>query len=88
MIDINTQFSIIVFSYLYGVLFFSLLFICKDYLNHNNYFYRIINTITFFLTLSLIYFIGCEIVCSGIVHIYSFFIISLSGIIEYYLNLH
>lgn len=86
MIDINIQFSIILFSFLYGLLFYYLLNIFSDYINHNNYFYRIINTVTYFLFMSLVYFIGIEIVCDGILHIYSFIFISLAGIIEYALS--
>ena len=86
MININVQLSIIIFSYLFGLLFYYLLNICKDYINHKNYFFKIINTFTFFLSMSLIYFIGLEIVCNGILHIYSFLIIILSGLIEFLLS--
>ncbi len=75
MIQINTQFSIIIFSLLYGLFFYYLLFLCRNYINYPNIFYRFINTFTFFTFLALVYFIGIEIVCDGILHIYSFIII-------------
>lgn len=75
MITFKVQFSLIIFSYIYGKAFYYLLYLCRHYINYPNIIYRIINTFTFFVTLSLIYFIGLEIVCDGILHIYSFFII-------------
>ena len=86
MIDLKVQYSIILFSLLYGLFFYYLLYICKDYLNINNHFYRIINTLSFFLFMSIIYFIGIEIVCGGIFHIYSFIIIIVVGLIEHYMS--
>lgn len=83
MIDINVQLSIIIFSYIYGLLFYWLLFLCRNYINYKNSIYRIINTTTFFLLFSLLYFIGIEIVCDGILHIYSLFIVILSGYMEH-----
>ena len=85
MIDLNIQIGIIIYSFLYGLIFYYLLYICKDYLLINNTFYRIINTFTFFISLSLIYFIGLQIVCDGILHIYSLSIVILSGLIEHFI---
>lgn len=83
MINLNIQLSIILFSTIYGFLFYYLLIICKDYLNIDNYFFRIINTISFFLFFILIYYIGIEIVCDGIFHFYSILIIIFVGTGEY-----
>lgn len=84
MININIQYSIIMFSIIYGLLFYYLLIICRDYINIDNILFRIINTITFFLFFTIIYYIGVQIVCDGYFHLYSFFIIIITGIIEYY----
>ena len=86
MIDINIQYSLILFSLIYGLLFYYLLNICKDYLNIENIFFRIINTITFFLFMSIIYYIGIEIVCDGIFHLYSFIVIIIVGFVEFKLS--
>ncbi len=83
MINIKAQLSIIIFSYIYGSLFYYLLFLCRNYINYKNRIYKIINTISFFLLFSLLYFIGIEIVCDGILHIYSLFIVILTGYIEH-----
>ena len=79
MIEFNTQLDIIIFSYIYGLLFYYLLYLCRDYINHKTLFFRTINTISFFLFFSLVYFIGLEIVCDGILHIYSLFIVIFVG---------
>lgn len=85
MINLSIQISIIIYSFLYGLVFYYLLYICRDYLSINNKFYRIINTLTFFMSLSLIYFIGLQIVCDGILHIYSLSIVILAGLIEHFI---
>lgn len=79
MIEFGTQLDIIIFSYIYGLLFYYLLYLCRNYVNYKTLFFRIINTISFFLLFSLIYFIGLEIVCDGILHIYSLFIVIFAG---------
>ncbi len=84
MINLNVQISIIIFSYIYGLLFYYLLYLCRDYINYKNYIFKIINTITFFLTMTFVYFIGIEIVCDGILHIYSLIIVILAGLIEHF----
>lgn len=85
MIDLNIQLSLIIYSFLYGLVFYYLLCLCRDYLNYNNCFFRIINTFTFFIALSIIYFIGLQIICDGILHIYSLFIVILPGLIEHFI---
>lgn len=85
MIEFNTQLDIIIFSYIYGLLFYYLLYLCRDYINHKTLFFRIINTISFFLFFSLVYFIGLEIVCDGILHIYSLFIVIFAGYTMYFI---
>lgn len=85
MINIKVQLSITLFSYIYGVLFYYLLFLCRNYINHKNYFFRILNTITFFLFFSTIYFIGLDIICDGILHIYSLIIVLFTGTIEHFI---
>ena len=86
MININFQLSIIVFSIIYGLLFYYLLFICRYYLCYKNIIFRFINTITFFLLLSNIYFIGLDIICDGILHVYSLIIIVFIGTIEHFIE--
>lgn len=81
MININIQIDIIIYSILYGLLFYYLLFLCRKYINYEIYVFRLINTFTFFLFFSLIYFIGLDIVCNGILHIYSLIIVILVGIL-------
>ena len=71
MIELNIQVDIIIYSIIYGLLFYYLLYLCRDYLNYNTYIFRLLNTFTFFMSLSLIYIIGLDIVCDGILHIYS-----------------
>ena len=83
MIDFNTQISIIVFSYIYGLLFYYLIYLCRKYINYELVFFRIINTITFFLSFSIIYFIGLELVCDGILHIYSLIIVIFTGFVSH-----
>lgn len=85
MININYQLSIILFSVIYGLLFYYLVCICKYYLCHKNIIFRFINTITFFLFFSNIYCIGLDIICDGILHIYSLIIIVFVGTIEHFI---
>lgn len=85
MINLNIQINIIVYSILFGLLFYYLLYLCRKYLNYNNCFLRVINTFTFFTSLSLIYFIGLQIICDGILHIYSLSIVILVGLIEHFI---
>ena len=85
MINLSTQINIILYSFLYGLLFYYLLYLCRHYLNYKKTFFRIINTFTFFTSLSLIFFIGLQIVCDGILHIYSLSIVILSGLIEHFI---
>lgn len=77
MIDLNIQLSIILFSIIYGIYFYLLLYLCRNYINYNNTFFRIINTISFILFMTIVYFIGIQIICSGILHLYSLLIITL-----------
>ena len=84
MINLDIQLSVIIYSYLYGLVFYYLLYLCRYYLNYEVCFFRIINTFTFFIALSIIYFIGLQILCDGILHIYSLFIVILSGLIEHF----
>lgn len=79
MIGLNIQFKIIIFSYMYGLFFYYSLFLLKKYLNISNCFFRYLNTITFFLFTSLGYCLGLEIICDGILHIYSLFIVIITG---------
>ena len=83
MIEFKFQLSIIIFSYIYGLLLYYLLYLCRDYINYPNYFFRVINTLTFFLTFSLIYLFGLELICDGILHIYSLFIVVFTGYITH-----
>jgi len=84
MIELNIQVDIIIYSIIYGLLFYYLLYLCRDYLNYNTYIFRLLNTFTFFMSLSLIYIIGLDIVCDGILHIYSIFIVILVGIVNHF----
>lgn len=84
MIELNIQVDIIIYSIIYGLLFYYLLYLCRGYLNYNTYIFRLLNTFTFFMSLSLIYIIGLDIVCDGILHIYSIFIVILVGIANHF----
>lgn len=76
MIPFNIQFSLIIYSIIYGLFFYYIIYLCRYYLDYPNTFYRIINTLTLFLFLAMTYFIGIEIVCDGILHIYSLLVIT------------
>ena len=80
MIKLNIQLSILIFSYIYGLLFYYLLYLCRRYIDYHQPFFKIINTITFLFLMTLIYLVGLEIVCDGILHIYSIIVIIFSAL--------
>ncbi len=81
MIELAYQFKIIIYSILYSLVFTYSFILCKNYLCVNNYVFKTINTITFYLFFSIMYFIGLEIVCNGILHFYSILTIFFVGYI-------
>ena len=79
MIPEKIQFNIIFFSFLYGLFFYYSLSLAHSYLINSKVVKRFINTITFFAFVTLVYFIGLQVVSNGILHIYSLFVIIITG---------
>lgn len=75
MIPLSIQIKIIIYSFFFGVFFFLMYHLVKKALYCQNSFFRIINTFSFILLLTLSYFAGLEYISDGILHIYSLFLI-------------
>ena len=67
------QILTIVFSFIYGIIFYFLLEINYKYIYYGNKIYRIIVTLLFVLCNTIIYFIMLRKINYGIVHIYFLF---------------
>ena len=81
MIDLKIQFDLIIFSFVYGMLFRFFLLKLDKYIHHKNIFFSIINSFSYILTASLLYFYNIEKIASGILHPYSILMV----ILGYYL---
>lgn len=75
MIPLSLQFSLIGYSFLFGILFFLFYYFLKKLLYCDNVYFRILNTFSFILLSTLLYFLGLERISDGILHIYSLFLI-------------
>ncbi len=78
MIPLSIQFSLILFSLGFGILFWLLFQLVKKWLYCQNTFFRIINTFSFILANTFCYFVGIEYVSDGILHIYSLLLVFVS----------
>lgn len=85
MIPENIQFSIIAFSFVYGLFFYYFLCLVHKYLISPKVIQRFISTITFLTFLALIYFIGLQVVSNGILHIYSLLVIIITGYLAHFI---
>lgn len=74
------QIMTIIFSFIYGIIFYILLEVNYKYIYYGNAIYRIIVTFLFVLCNTLIYFIVLRKINYGIVHIY-FLLCLLTGYI-------
>ena len=81
MIELDIQFDLILFSFVYGMLFRFFLIKLDKYIHHKNIFLSIINSFSYVLASSLLYFYNIEKITSGILHPYSILLI----ILGYYL---
>lgn len=78
MISLSIQFQLILFSFLFGIFFFFLYKISNKAIYCKNIYFRIINTFSFVMGSTLIYFFGIEKICDGILHPYSLLVIIVS----------
>lgn len=78
MISLSIQLKIILFSYIYGVFIDFLYTLLKRYIYDVNVFFRIINSFSIIMGITLIYFFLLEKIAYGIFHTYSLLVICLS----------
>ena len=78
MIPLNIQLKIIVFSFAYGIFLFLFFKLVRKAIYCNSVMFRCINTFTFTVGLSLLYFFFLELLVDGIFHLYSLLVISMS----------
>jgi len=82
MIPLSIQIKIILFSFSFGVFFYFGYQLVKKAIYCHNVFFRIINTFSFILLLTLLYFFGLEYISDGILHPYSLFLIMLGFVVS------
>lgn len=82
MIPLSIQIKIILFSFFFGIFFFLTYTLVKKAIYCKNVFFRIINTFSFILLLTLFYFLGLERISDGILHPYSLFLIMLGFVVS------
>lgn len=75
MINLDIQFDLIIFSFVFGMLFRFFLLKLDKYIHHKNVFFSIINSFSYILLSSLIYFYNIHKIASGILHPYSILLI-------------
>lgn len=71
MIPLSIQIRLILFSFFFGIFFFIAFKLVQKAIYCQNLFFRIVNTFSFILLLTLLYFLGIEKLSDGILHIYS-----------------
>ena len=76
--NINIQIYSLLFSFLYGIIFYILLEINYNFLFEGKIIYRIIISFLFVIVLSLVYFLILLKINNGIIHIY-FLIVMFTG---------
>ena len=76
--NINIQIYSLLFSFLYGIIFYILLEINYNFLFEGKSIYRIIISFLFVIVLSLIYFLILLKINNGILHLY-FFLLMFTG---------
>lgn len=72
MIDLKTQIFSIVFSFLYGVFFYIIVFLNSVILFNINKCVQICGTFLFMFDISLLYFLCIKIINNGVLHFYFF----------------
>lgn len=82
MIPLKIQLKIILFSFLFGIFFFLIYQLVRKFIYCQNIFFRVMNTLSFILLLTLLYFIGLEKISDGILHPYSLFLIMLGFVVS------
>ncbi len=73
--NLHIQISLIIFSFLYGIVFSFFLNLCYRLLHHHNIVIRYLSTIIVVAISTTIYFKGIQKICYGIFHIYSLLLI-------------
>ena len=81
MIPLSIQFSLIGYSFFFGILFFLFNYAFRRFLYCENVYFRVMNTLSFILALTLLYFLGLERISDGILHIYSLFLIGVGFVV-------
>lgn len=81
MINLNIQLKLIIFSLIFGMLFKFFLIKLDKFIHHKNIFFSIINSFSFILFFTLLYFYNIEKIASGILHPYSVILV----VVGYYL---
>lgn len=76
--NINIQIYSLLFSFLYGIIFYILLEINYNFLFEGKIIYRIIISFLFVIVLSLVYFLILLKINNGILHLY-FFLLMFTG---------
>lgn len=82
MIPLSIQIKIILFSFFFGIFFFLTYQLVKKAIYCQNVFFRIMNTFSFILLHTLLYFLGLEYISDGILHIYSLFLIMVGFVVS------
>jgi len=81
MIPLSIQLKIISFSFFFGLFFFFCYQLVKRAIYCQNVYFRIINTFSFILLFTLLYFLGLERISDGILHIYSLILIMVGFVV-------
>lgn len=76
--NINIQIYSLLFSFLYGIIFYILLEINYNFLFEGKIIYRIIISFLFVIVLSLVYFLILLKINNGVLHLY-FFLLMFTG---------
>ena len=82
MIDLSTQFKLIIFSFIFGFIFSLLLEILNNKIKKFSAFVEILISFVFIVVMVLIYFVGINKISNAVFHIYSIFSIIL-GFVTY-----
>lgn len=78
MIPLFLQLKLLLFSFIYGIIIYLSYRLCNKFIYDVKVFFRVINTFTLVLGITLIYFYIIEKFMYGVFHIYSLLVILLS----------
>lgn len=81
MIPLTIQIHLIIYSFLFGIFFFAMYLLWNRFIYCHNIYFRILNTFSFIMLHTLLYFLGIEKISDGILHIYSLMIVAIGFLV-------